>query len=80
MFRKLTTINVGVALIFLLTTVFPASLLSYETVEEPHRENWVDESLDYEAMTYKKGPLPTVRHGILLYTGKGMPAFALGAL
>lgn len=73
MFKKLTTINVGVALIFLLTTVFPVPLFSYETTERHCRENWTDESLDYEAVTYKKARCPRCGMEFYYMPGKECP-------
>ena len=62
MLRKFFSINLALSLIFLLTTVFPASLFSYETTDrwaEGSSENsWTDESAGYKPVVYEKVRCP----------------------
>ena len=62
MFRKFFSINLALSLIFLLTTVFPASLFSYETTdrwaEGGSESNWTDESIGYKPVVYEKVRCP----------------------
>ncbi len=58
MLKKNFNIHLFLSIVFLLTTVFPPSLFSYQ--ESPYGtgyssdSGWVDESLDYRPVTYKK--------------------------
>jgi len=62
MLRKFFSINLALSLIFLLTTVFPASLFSYETTdrgaEGSSESNWTDESMGYRPVVYEKVRCP----------------------
>lgn len=77
MSRKIININALLALIFLLTTIFPSYSFSYEKKtykpDSIKRENWTDESRGYEPVIYKKTRCP--RCGIESYyiPGKESP-------
>ena len=74
MFRKISSINLLMAVIFLLTTIFPSSLFSYETVDrqDPKLEK-VDESLGYEGVTFKKVRCPQCGMEFYYVPGKESP-------
>lgn len=77
MLRRIFGINLFMAFAFLLTAACPPSLFSYETADRstyhsPH-EDWVDESLDHEAVTYKKVRCPRCGMEFYYIPGKEGP-------
>ena len=73
MFRKISGISLLMSVIFLLTTVFPSSLFSYETTGEDFQLEKVDESLDYEGLTFKKVRCPQCGMEFYYVPGKESP-------
>ena len=73
MFKKFLSINSLVAAIFLLTTVFPPSLFSYEKAGGDSRFEKVDESLGYESVTFKKVRCPQCGMEFYYVPGKESP-------
>ncbi|MBU4457648.1 MAG: SLBB domain-containing protein [Candidatus Omnitrophica bacterium] len=77
MLKKFFSINLALALIFLVTTVFPPSLLSSETkdyrFDSSEDENWTDESLDYKPVIYKKPRCPRCGMEFYYVPGKESP-------
>ena len=77
MFRKFFSINMALSLIFLLTTVFPSTLLSSETKDyrpdSSEDKNWTDESSDYKPVIYKKSRCPRCGMEFFYIPGKESP-------
>lgn len=72
MSRKMIGVNLSLV-VFLITIVFPSASFSYQRVDNTRESNWIDESLDYKPITYKKVRCP--RCGIEFYyiPGKESP-------
>jgi len=74
MFKKFFSINLALSTIFLLTTVFPSSLFSYEAVgSQDSKLEKVDESLGYEGVTFKKVRCPQCGMEFYYVQGKESP-------
>ncbi|MFC1667049.1 SLBB domain-containing protein [Candidatus Omnitrophota bacterium] len=71
MFRKIFNFNLILALIFLLSSVFPSASFSYETKGE--EQDFVDESLDYKPVVYKKVRCPQCYMEFYYIEGKESP-------
>ena len=73
MLGKFYGINLFLAIVFILTTVFPASLFSYETTNSNPKENWTDESLNYKLAMYTKVRCPRCGMEFYYIPGKESP-------
>jgi len=77
MYRKLPIIKLVLLSIFLFTTVFPPSLLSYERVGHKNaydsQHDWVDESLEHKDVVYKKIRCPRCGMEFYYIPGKESP-------
>ena len=77
MFKRFLTVNFLLSLVFLLTTVFPSTLLSYEVthpkVEMYSQDERVDESVGYEPVLFKKARCPRCGMEFYYIPGKESP-------
>ena len=77
MYKKVPTIKLILLSIFLFTTVFPPSLLSYEKNDHEDgyesQRNWVDESLEQKDAGYKKVRCPQCGMEFYYIPGKESP-------
>jgi protein involved in polysaccharide export with SLBB domain len=77
MARKIFNFNLFLSLIFLVGTIFPSDLFSYETTDQEAdkglRAEWVDESLDHKSVTYKKVRCPRCNMEFYYVPGKDGP-------
>ena len=77
MIKKFFSINLFLSLIFLLTTVFPASLFSYELTHSKtayyQQDERVDESLGYKLVIFKKIRCPRCGMEFYYTPGKESP-------
>lgn len=69
MLRKIYIFNAILVVAFLLTTIFPSSLLSYETKGDKR----IDESMGYKEMVYKKVRCPRCGMEFYYMPGKESP-------
>ena len=73
MFKRATQLNVLLALIFLLTTIFPTGAFSYQSAGDSEERNLVDESKGMDIVSFKKIRCPNCLMEFFYIPGKDSP-------
>ncbi len=73
MFKRFSLINFSIAIIFLLTTVFPSCAFSYSNAGDTLERGLVDESKDSDIVSFKKIRCPNCLMEFFYIPGKDSP-------
>ena len=73
MYKRFSFINFSIAIIFLLTTIFPSGAFSYQSAKDSEERNLIDESKGMDIVSFKKIRCPNCGMEFFYVPGKDSP-------